>query len=611
MITLLLSTLAHGQALPPDSDGISSDGGYDAHGFHIAPFDADLRDPLAVQRPGRLTSGHWFAGALLEYVDRPVVLQPGNTDPAQIMLDDVVAVNLSAGVDLHERVRLHAAAPLFLASTAAGVSQGADIGDLRLDAMVSLLAPQEDDGGVGIGLVPYLVVPTGDAAARLGSYGVAGGMLLAATGEIGALTLSGHGGLHGQPTDDIEVSRLTRVGATVQAGGAGSVLVADRHSVGLEVRGQVPVAAISLDAIGTPTEAMATWRFRADNGGHLTAGVGTQLVYGSGAAPLRLLVGGGFGAPEAARDLDGDGLADRDDQCVDQAETPNGYRDDDGCPDALPTLTARAVIDGTPRDDASISYLVAGVPMAAGSGTVARELPPGSAVQITAALGNCWAGELTLTTTDQPQRVDVPLTPTADAALGVEVVGPDEQPIAAVVTLSGGDCAPPPSPSGAALGVPAGEWTVRVEADGYRPWEGNASAPSGVTTPVRVTLEPALVQVTAEEITILDKVYFTTGRATIRDVSFSLLDEVARTILDHELAQVEVQGHTDSQGSAASNLTLSQRRADAVRDYLIGKGVAATTLTARGYGEDQPVADNGTAEGREANRRVTFAIIEP
>ena len=117
--------------------------------------------------------------------------------------------------------------------------------------------------------------------------------------------------------------------------------------------------------------------------------------------------------------------------------------------------------------------------------------------------------------------------------------------------------------------------------------------------------------VTDTKIEILDKVYFTTGRATIRDVSFSLLDEVARTILDHELAQVEVQGHTDSQGSAASNLTLSQRRADAVRDYLIGKGVAATTLTARGYGEDQPVADNGTAEGREANRRVTFAIIEP
>ncbi|MEN8719821.1 MAG: OmpA family protein, partial [Oceanococcaceae bacterium] len=71
---------------------------------------------------------------------------------------------------------------------------------------------------------------------------------------------------------------------------------------------------------------------------------------------------------------------------------------------------------------------------------------------------------------------------------------------------------------------------------------------------------------------------------------------------------VEVAGHTDSIGGDAFNQQLSQRRAEAVRQYLIGKGISAERLTAVGYGESEPKATNDNEEGRELNRRVELRI---
>ena len=75
-----------------------------------------------------------------------------------------------------------------------------------------------------------------------------------------------------------------------------------------------------------------------------------------------------------------------------------------------------------------------------------------------------------------------------------------------------------------------------------------------------------------------------------------------------EIASVRVEGHTDSRGSVAHNTSLSDRRAKAVRRWLIEKGIAPARLSARGYGPSRPVADNATAEGRAANRRVEFHL---
>jgi outer membrane protein OmpA-like peptidoglycan-associated protein len=74
--------------------------------------------------------------------------------------------------------------------------------------------------------------------------------------------------------------------------------------------------------------------------------------------------------------------------------------------------------------------------------------------------------------------------------------------------------------------------------------------------------------------------------------------------------RVEIGGHTDNTGNAASNMRLSLARAQAVRNYFIGKGIAADRLTARGYGSTQPVANNATVAGRAENRRVELKKID-
>jgi len=86
------------------------------------------------------------------------------------------------------------------------------------------------------------------------------------------------------------------------------------------------------------------------------------------------------------------------------------------------------------------------------------------------------------------------------------------------------------------------------------------------------------------------------------------LDEVAAALLTQPELKVEVQGHTDSIGTDAYNLGLSQRRAAAVKEYLIAKGLNASALTAQGYGKAKPIASNSTAEGRAQNRRVAFEV---
>ena len=101
-------------------------------------------------------------------------------------------------------------------------------------------------------------------------------------------------------------------------------------------------------------------------------------------------------------------------------------------------------------------------------------------------------------------------------------------------------------------------------------------------------------------------VFFDTDSAVLKPQSFAELDNMAQFLKDVPNATGVVEGHTDNTGSDAYNQALSQRRADAVRKYLVDKGIAASRLQSKGLGETQPAADNKTVDGRAQNRRVVF-----
>ncbi|MGV6845830.1 MAG: OmpA family protein [Lutibacter sp.] len=105
-------------------------------------------------------------------------------------------------------------------------------------------------------------------------------------------------------------------------------------------------------------------------------------------------------------------------------------------------------------------------------------------------------------------------------------------------------------------------------------------------------------------------VYFDTGKAVIKDASASTLDEVASIMNKYSTQKFEISGYTDSTGSKAKNLQLSDERAAAVKSYLESKGVAAGNLTSKGYGEENPIASNRTRKGRAKNRRVEVKLVK-
>jgi outer membrane protein OmpA-like peptidoglycan-associated protein len=139
---------------------------------------------------------------------------------------------------------------------------------------------------------------------------------------------------------------------------------------------------------------------------------------------------------------------------------------------------------------------------------------------------------------------------------------------------------------------------------------GMPTVPSGDerTIPRATTKEAVIEGRPAVIVTLPETVLFDVGEAVLRADAEPSLQGVVDLVGDHPGARTEVLGHTDSTGSPAFNQSLSDRRAAAVSDWLAGHGVDPATLTKMGYGASRPVADNGTPEGRQANRRVEVIV---
>lgn len=117
-----------------------------------------------------------------------------------------------------------------------------------------------------------------------------------------------------------------------------------------------------------------------------------------------------------------------------------------------------------------------------------------------------------------------------------------------------------------------------------------------------------LAPIEKEQAIRLNNIFFEFGKATLKEESYPELKRLIKLLNDNPAIQIELSGHTDNVGSDADNMSLSQNRADAVVAYLTENGIKANRLTAKGYGETQPVATNDTEEGKQLNRRVEFTV---
>jgi outer membrane protein OmpA-like peptidoglycan-associated protein len=111
-----------------------------------------------------------------------------------------------------------------------------------------------------------------------------------------------------------------------------------------------------------------------------------------------------------------------------------------------------------------------------------------------------------------------------------------------------------------------------------------------------------------DKLELKERLYFAWGEAKLQDVSFPVLDEVVQALKDNKSFHVQVEGHTSSEGGDERNQTLSEKRAEAVLDYLVSHGVDKERLKSKGFGSSVPRSSNATPAGREKNRRVEFLV---
>ncbi len=159
------------------------------------------------------------------------------------------------------------------------------------------------------------------------------------------------------------------------------------------------------------------------------------------------------------------------------------------------------------------------------------------------------------------------------------------------------------------ISLPSGKnYGINVRKEGYLFYSDNLIIPDTSAYKEIIKVIP-LEKLNVGNKIVLKNIFYDFDKATLRPESMSELMLLVKLMNENATLKIELSSHTDSKGSDEYNLKLSQARAQSVVDYLVKNGISPTRLTAKGYGESKPIADNETEEGRQLNRRTEFTIL--
>ncbi len=582
----------------------------------------------------RAPEGYSTLRTAMSYTHRPLVWEP--TDgTARSVVGSALQLNLLGSTTLG-RFRFAVDLPLHVITTSDVIEGGGTgLGDMALDVKSTVLDPHRSP--VGIAVAARIGLPTATVKVPLGGNGLGWEIDAIVDRDIGpvllALNLGTRGGrdtvLGSQRVGDQFVWRL----------GAGWS-IDERFGISADTAGRATYSGGG----GVSTEGMlGGWAWLSDVV-VARAGVGTGFgqAIGTPRARALLLVGyepernpdadedgltdrvdlcpsrpedpDGFEDADGCPDLDddGDGIFDTVDACKDAPEDVDGYRDDDGCPDPWTRLGVRLQDEnGATVTGATAELRCANLTKILGPDQ-AVEVMPGSCTVRATAEGYKEASTSFEVPEGAPMETILTLVPeVTTATVHIRVTDTKGKPIErAAVAFDDGPFARIHDGEAIAA-IPPGKHQVQVSAKGHEPAEMQIDVRAGDEKMLEFELEPQQVVVTLERIELNDKVHFETGSSQLKSVSFALLDEVAAVLLERtDILKVRIEGHTDARGSLASNQRLSEDRAEAVRAYLIGKGVDPERLIAVGYGETRPLDPRRNPKAYATNRRVEFHVEE-
>ncbi|MCK5798693.1 MAG: OmpA family protein, partial [Deltaproteobacteria bacterium] len=519
------------------------------------------------------------------------------------------------------------------------------LGDLRLQIKLLLF---EKLAGFSLAFSPIITIPTGclvgagslsgcDKEGKLGGdSNISGRPRFALSYERGKLLAALNVGAIFRESAQVFSSE---VGHRLTYGVAGGYQVTKRWFPFVELDGQagfgtksdcrqdpqtgkpVCTSTSSTDIDAFPLELMLGSHINLPKGFQVTAGLGFGLIKAIGSPQFRVLAGVRW-APDM-RDADHDGIYDSEDKCPNQPEDKDGFQDEDGCPDPdndndlIPDIRDKCPNqpedkDGFQDEDGcpDLDNDNDGIPDLHDSCPFKPETKNGFQDQdgcpdildqdldgIPDAVDKCPKQP-----EDKDGFQDKDGCPDVDNDGDGIPDGFDKCPNKPEDFDGFQDDDGCPDPDNDLDGIPDAQDKCpnkKETINGYKDKDG---------CPDRGR---AQVIIKENKIIIIKKVYFATARAKIKRRSYSILDQVALTLqANPRIKGIRVEGHTDSRGKRRNNVKLSQRRAEAVRTYLINKGLAAARIFAIGYGPDKPIATNRTRRGRGKNRRVEFTILD-